>query len=211
MSVVRGFYRATHSNRCEAWWSFHLLCPLLQMIATDLHVRKLTSYKRTEAGQSLRYSLLRFVNSLGYQGQSQRKVCVLYVWHPYPTRETVMQHLCAACQVKVEAFLPQCPHPFISDSTFNLDCLLAVNHLGSFTILWLCRFLGCRWLYWGLLVLTFLWLTSSFTVVGCHLHLDHQGVAAVFHCYLTFSSLPPGWSGDTPRWRFLSVAIFNYN
>lgn len=198
MSVVQGSYRALHSNRCEAWSSFHLSCSLLQMIATDLRVRKLTSYKRAEAGQSLRYSLLRLVNSLGHHGQSQRRVCVLYAWHPDPTREMVMQHLCAACQVRVEAFLPQCPHPFISDSAFNLDCLLTVNHLGGFTTLWLCRFLGCRWLHWGLLVLTFLWLTSSFTTVGCHLHLGHQEGAAVFHYYLTFGSLPPGWSGDTP-------------
>lgn len=113
MSVVQGSYRALHSNRCEAWSSFHLSCSLLQMIATDLRVRKLTSYKRAEAGQSLRYSLLRLVNSLGHHGQSQRRVCVLYAWHPDPTRETVMQHLCAACQVRVEAFLPQCPtHSF---------------------------------------------------------------------------------------------------
>lgn len=36
-------------------------------------------------------------------------------------------------QAGVEASLPPCPHPIISDSSFNLDCLLAVNHLASVT------------------------------------------------------------------------------
>lgn len=167
MSVVRGFYWAIHSNRCEPWSpsisrvSYRNWLQQTYMWGSWSHTRE---QKLGKAWGNLSWDWWILWAIVGKVNRGS--VCCMHGILTPPGKWSCNIHVLLA-KLGLKPPSHHAPYPFISASSFNLDCLLAVNHLGSITTLWPCRFLGCCWLHWALLGLSFLWLASSFTVAGC--------------------------------------------